>query len=232
MNYTLIMTKVIEIFQKCNINSFPLDCENIVNILGCKLYKYSELSEAKRQGCLQVSNESMKIHNRIYYNDAIMSEGRVRFSIMHELGHIFLGHGEYRNNVLEAEANYFASNILAPRMAVHYSQCKRPKHVMNQFGLTFEAATYVLEDYDRWYRRTSHKMNSFDKLMYSQFYNPDLKKFVYSVKKCKLCGIELYNTRLHYCIECHDRLEPRKLYNTFEDEKFRAAESIWLYSGI
>lgn len=226
------MTKIIEIFQKCNVKSFPLDCENIVNILGCKLYRYSELPEVKRQGCLQVSNESMKIHNRIYYNDELMSEGRARFSIMHELGHIILGHGEYRNAVLEAEANYFASNIFAPRMAVHYSQCKRPKHVVKQFGLTFEAATYVLEDYDRWYQRAARRMNTFDKLMYSQFYNPELKKFVYSIKKCKLCGKELYNEGLDCCINCHDRLEPRRVYNSYKDDNFRIAESIWLYGGI
>lgn len=228
MSYSMINAKIIEIFVKCDIKSFPLNCEYIVKKLGCQLYKYSELPEEKRKSCLLVSDESMKLYNRIYYNDCNMSEGRARFSIMHELGHIVLNHGDYRNDALEAEANYFASTILAPRIAMHYAKCTRPKHVIRLFGLTYEAATYALEDYNRWYLRASRKMDQFDRAMYSHFYNPESEKFVYSIKKCQLCGETLLNDTGCYCSSCYDRVSPG-IYDVYEDKGLRVAESQWLY---
>ena len=56
---------------------------------------------------------------RIIAYDENKSPFRIRFSIMHELGHIMLGHSrECAYN--EQQANFFASNILAPRMAIHF----------------------------------------------------------------------------------------------------------------
>lgn len=230
MNYPLVSAKIIEIFQKYKIKSFPIDCEYLVKEMGCKIYRYSELSEEKRNSCLLVSDESMKIRNRIYYNDKIMSEGRARFSIIHELGHIVLEHGEYRNEALEAEANYFASHILAPRMAIHYAGCENHIHVAKQFNLSYEAAQYAFDDYRRWHRQAAYKMGAYDKLMYQHFYDDDYEKFVYSRRICKLCGNEIVNSATDYCISCFNKLSYADYYK--DDLSFKVAENQWLYGGL
>lgn len=230
MDYIFILAKIIEVFQKCNIKSFPLDCEDVSKKLGCKLYRYSELSEPKRNSCLLVSNESMKIHNRIYYNDYIIP-GRIRFSIMHELGHIVLDHGDYKNDELEAEANFFASNILAPRMAIHYSKCKNNVDVAKQFNMTYEAAQYAFDNYKLWHRRVVyHKMDLIDKAMYSQFYDESQKKFIYSIKHCTECDRKLYNSPLDKCNACINRgiLDHKDAIDPY----LNALENNWLYGGL
>lgn len=227
MEYLVINEKILEIFIKCDIKSFPLDCSEIINKLRYKLYKYSELSEKKRLKCLMVSDESLKLHNIIYYNDDRM-ESRARFSIMHELGHIVLEHGEYRDFSKEAEANHFASNILAPRMAIHYSRCKNHIHVANQFNISVEAATYAFDDYRRWHRRAVYKMSGLDKAMYTHFYNEKYNGFVYNIKTCKLCGKEILNHKSDYCDPCFNRLS----FRNYNNRDFYAAENNWLYGGI
>ncbi len=233
MTYSEIDTKIIEIFKLCNIRSFPLDCEEVVMDLGCLLYKYSELSKKKLDICLMVSDESMKLHNRIYYNDN-MIEGKIRFSIMHELGHIVLGHGEYRNDRLETEANYFSSRLLAPRMAIHYSECRNYTHVAHRFGLSYKAAQLAFDDYRKWHRHSVYKMSLNDKSMYSHFYNEEYGGFVHSITNCHFCGDELYNVPEPHCDRCTKMFKHptfRKIRSRHEDD-FYIAESNWLYGGL
>lgn len=56
----------------------------------------------------------------ITYNDSVQTESRKRFTIAHELGHIYLGHLLCKNksndlyNSQDTEANYFAKRFLVP----------------------------------------------------------------------------------------------------------------------
>jgi hypothetical protein len=227
----MINQKVLEVFIKYDIKSFPVDCKYIVNKLGYNLFKYSELSEEKRNSCLMVSDESLMLHNNIYYNDDMVNS-RIRFSISHEIGHIILNHGEYMNPIKEAEANCFASCLLAPRMAIHYAKCKNQNDVVKIFHISQEAAQYAFDDYRRWYRWiVIHKMAAFDKAMYQHFYNADANCFVYSVKKCAYCESEIYNSPDILCKECKTPT-PFYLQHPQYDDDLLVAENHWLYSGL
>ncbi len=228
MQNSLIDAKILETFIKCDIKSFPVDCAYIVKHLGYRLYKYSELSEEKRNSCLLVSDESLKLFDSIYYNDHMLPL-RIRFSIAHELGHILLDHGDYQDVEKEAEANYFASHFLAPRMAIHYSCCKNQNDVAKLFRISQEAARYAFDDYRRWYRRTiTHKMTRFDKSMYAHFYNTDSECFVYSIQKCENCGVEIYNEPYITCKKC----KKITFINFGEDRELIAMENHWLYGSL
>jgi hypothetical protein len=229
LEHTEINNKILEVIIRCNIKSFPLNCNDMVNRLGYKLYKYSELSEEKRKSCFMVSDESLKLFDNIFYNDG-KTNNRIRFSIMHELGHIELGHGEYRDEKKEAEANYFASNMLAPRMAIHYSRCNNHVHVARLFNISIEAAQIAFDDYRRWHRRAVYKMDGFDKAMYSHFYNEKHKGFVYNIKTCMFCREELLNEKSDYCEHCFNKLS--YIDYAKKDKYFYAAENTWLYGGI
>ncbi len=131
----------------CNIHSFPIDCFAILKQYGFRVYSYLELQKKKPELynlCISYSQDAFCINslNLIAYNSQ-KSANRIRFSLMHELGHHLLRH---RNDLPsnEDEANYFASNILAPRIAMYYAHLKSVNEVGQFFNLSSSAAYYAL----------------------------------------------------------------------------------------
>ena len=91
----------------------------LANIKTCSIDKISAELKTK-DGVTRKINEKYLI----IYNDTILTEERQRFTLAHELGHIICGHFEleedlmhlpdYKHEILEKEANAFASELLAP----------------------------------------------------------------------------------------------------------------------
>jgi ribosomal protein L37E len=143
---------------------------------------------------------------------------------MHELGHILLDSED------EFAANVFASNILAPRIAIQYS-CKNYKEVMNLFALSEEAANIAFNDYRRWRLyivNHNNKMSEIDMALYNHFYNKKVRKFVYKSNECLICGRKMYNTFDKDCGIC---TLPRYTYPSYNelDRQLIVAENTWLY---
>ena len=137
----------------CNIHSFPIDCFAILKQYGFRVYSYLELQKKKPELynlCISYSQDAFCINslNLIAYNSQ-KSANRIRFSLMHELGHHLLRH---RNDLPsnEDEANYFASNILAPRIAMYYAHLKSVNEVGQFFNLSSSAAYYAAQDFSEW----------------------------------------------------------------------------------
>lgn len=86
MDQNQIQEAVLSVFKSCDIHSFPIDCFHIIHHYGYEIIKYNDLSEKKKAACLKLSEDACIIEDHLYYNDD-MPERRVRFSIMHELGH-------------------------------------------------------------------------------------------------------------------------------------------------
>ncbi len=102
----------------------------------------------------------------VFYNGA-MVPGRIRFTIAHELGHIFLGHlsgglptGRNReprvaDPPIEQQANVFASRLLAPAIVLHEIGARTPQQIALACDISMQAATFragrlgVLEERNR-----------------------------------------------------------------------------------
>lgn len=159
--------------------------------------------------------------------------GRIRFSLMHELGHHMLEHtGNTKSN--EKEANLFASYILAPRMAIHYAGCKNANDVSHIFNISHEAAENAFDDYRRWHRHVViYKMSKCDKAMYAHFYNAEKKCFIWNKKKCVFCGRTLYNSIADSCSFCTippERITHISLEPWDENAKILHSQHLkWLY---
>lgn len=250
MDYLYIINKTLDVMIDCNIRSFPFDCLKILEHYNYTVRTYEEI---KKQNpilydiCYNYSEDAFRDNNNklISYNPD-KPPGRIRFSLMHELGHEILRHsGESKGN--EAQANFFASNILAPRMAIHYANCNNAPEVSKIFDLSYEAADIAFNDYRRWYRYIVSHGNIItpnDKSLYNHFYDKGLQKFIYSRKKCRCCGKELLNSVDDTCNMCNQtiwgRSEPRDwVYdsalakmtasNWWEPPGFESAERDWLY---
>lgn len=153
----LINAQAHSLLLAADVSDFPLSIAPIMKamkiMLGYRLIfvTYSTLAEAKHTDidgiCLDMaSNDARVIYDSaqdifyVYYNDTL-PKSRVKWNIIHELAHIYLGHtaeklsiisngrkiSKARSQQIEEEANLFTRCILAPdylvaQLIYHYSQ--------------------------------------------------------------------------------------------------------------
>ncbi len=225
----------------CGVRRFPVDCFQILSCYGYKIYPYSEIKESKPelyQMCVCYSDDAFRMGSRrlIAYNDT-KPRGRVRFSLMHELGHHILEHKcDTASN--EWEADYFANNLLAPRIVLYYARLKQIRKISDLFEMSVSAAHYAAQDFSRWCREVClYGMHPYDRSLYRHLYDPAYGGLVYSVKECDYCGALLYNSKGSYCEPaCHipDGLASASSLTplTKEDKQIvTALENRWLGTG-
>lgn len=211
-----ILTKVLEVYDTCDVFLFPIDCLYIINKLNIKAVPYSSLSIDKQTVLKEVSTDSYRIGNTIYYNDdrSELVKGRIRFNLMHELGHIVLDHLE-ESDYNEDCANWFAGEILAPTVIVNecfniYNQSARSS-ITKAFNISGEVAdTKIkichaahLNQYNNFIPPDASQSFPYDNesmKIYERFYNEDLNRLVYNLDYCGYCGRDLYNGE--ECFEC------------------------------
>lgn len=227
---------------ECNIKSFPIDCFQIIQHYGYRIFTYSELHKRNKElydMCISYSEDAFRIGSTkvVAYNDK-KPQKRTRFSLMHELGHHILGH-KSDSSQNEEEANYFASNILAPRIAMYYAKLKTVREVSELFDISSSAAYYAAQDFSEWANEVCITgMHNYDKDLYEQFYNQEYGGFVYSIKKCEFCGANVYNEEKPYCTKgCRlpdeEPPAPTRYYQELSDSDMqilRRLENNWLYN--
>lgn len=161
--YDYCAKRACEFLEEYNISSYPIDVEKIITDNHWGLTPYSLLMEQfncdretvirclrSKDGYTQLDKDNYSIA----YNDDPALGDRKRFTLMHEIGHIYLNHlvdfditllyrgslSQDENKVLENEANAFARNVLAPVSLVQQLTDKAPKNISAKFGITYHAA--------------------------------------------------------------------------------------------
>ena len=148
MNIDLIDNKILSIYKECKIQTFPIDCELILQHYGFVLYTYKELQNANKtlyNAAKSYSNDAFRFRMSIYYNSC-MPKNRIRFTLMHERAHFILGH-QSREIESEQEADYFASCMLVPRIAILRTGCTTADDIHDQFEVSYAAANRILSDF-------------------------------------------------------------------------------------
>ena len=86
----------------------------------------------------------------IYYNDDDgISYERMNMTILHEIGHCVLDHTG-KSEEEETEAGFFAKYAAAPPPLIHRIKPDKPEEIANVFNISFEAACYAMEYYQKW----------------------------------------------------------------------------------
>ena len=132
MNYKNSRDAAWKMLIKNRVSSLPVNIKKICKAEGIRLVTYEKGDKVIHSLGLESNmegNDAFSIGKIIFYSDKT-SIGRQRFSIAHELGHIVLhssdGATVYNrdpspnDDPLEAEANIFASRLLAPLCVLHY----------------------------------------------------------------------------------------------------------------
>lgn len=239
MNCNYIRDLAAETLIECDVKSFPLDCFQILEHYGYRIFSYSELRTKNKDAyemCVKYSDDAFRIGglNIIAYNDR-KPRKRIRFSLIHELGHHVFDHkNDSKQN--EQEANFFASNFLSPRIAMYYAKCKNVAEASELFDISTSAAYYASRDFSEWASEVARNgKHSYDSKLYFQFYNREKDKFIYSIKQCQMCGETLYNCESDFCQpvcsvpEFNKKIVPFSSYTEdyYTVEKLR---NNWLYN--
>lgn len=171
--YEDIKELVAHTLQEGRICSIPICCFQLTSALEIHCISYSSLSEKKLSAALQLSEEGFTLDNTIYYNDYQIPT-RIRFTIMHEVGHIMLGHSD-DNDISELEANFFAAYILVPPVIVH-AHDKTGDIDQNQIKTLFDVSATMAENtfnsYTNWLKRSKDILgfSDIDRMIYNIFF--------------------------------------------------------------
>lgn len=252
--YETINQRIFEVFEKCEIRSFPIDCEGILRQYGFRLCAYEELKNSNPElycASKTFSDDAFKFRMTVYYN-SICNKGRIRFSLMHEFAHYILGH-KNKSPEIEDEADYFASCILAPRILIHHLLNKRnAETIHNYFGLSYAASNRALADYKRWLADISSKRirkpNEPEQKIYELFKTEQKVEKKLHVRKPEASVTSTIRDDLSENAKkqiLRNQKERRKIKRQMaQNEKrvqfleeigydfFAAAENEWLYGGL
>lgn len=171
MNYQFISDKILEVYIECSIKEFPIDCIGILQHYNFRLLSYREIKNSDpelHEIAKEFSDDAFRYKKIICYNSTVV-EGRMRFSLMHELGHYLLEHKE-NTPENEAEADYFASSVLAPRVAIWRMWHPTAEEIHKCFGLSYAASNRALDNFNR---RKIHGLCDSEKKLVEWLYPPE-----------------------------------------------------------
>lgn len=159
-----------------NINILPVKVTDIINKSdNIRLVKNS----VAKILCNGISGITIVDNDKfiIVYKDTDNSK-RCRFTIAHELGHIFLGHmivnqTTYRTfavqNDTESSANIFARDLLAPACVLHELQILTAAEISRLCNISLEAATYRSERMHELEKRNAFYKHPLEQKVIKQF---------------------------------------------------------------
>lgn len=170
-----VKKRVVEMFEECEIDSYPIDPFDIAAKLHYILVPYSSLSAEGVMKAMDMSDDAFSqvefkeeigmFRYVIYYNDWT-SPRRIRWTLSHEIGHCYLGHHERPDDSMakteEAEANLFAKYTLAPPPLIHVLRLTSPADVARIFDMTDVAASNSFSYYRKWLRYGPRNFTDFE----------------------------------------------------------------------
>lgn len=153
--YEEIKRIIVDVFKRYGISSVPIDPFDLARRMGITVIAYSSFSNSKRDLLLRNSEDGFFLQKTngthvIYYNDE-KRRARINNTIMHEIGHIVLGHTE-ESNLAEAEVNFFAKYALVPPVLVEKLGLSYFDEIEDTFQVSLTAACNALSYYIKWVR--------------------------------------------------------------------------------
>lgn len=163
-----------------NMSKLPVNVLDIAYNANVEVIKNSNINMLKENE----SAISFMIDGNWYivYDDAMLKE-RARFSIAHELGHIFLGHplsdeADYFTRktfdkttrpLIETEADMFAARLLAPACVLWGLHLHSPWSICNVCCISYAAAKIRSKRMDVLYKRNKFLTSRLERQVYTNF---------------------------------------------------------------
>ncbi len=170
--YDAIKQTVVELFIRYDVNCIPINGFEIAAKMGIDVVPYSAYPPSVQEMMRRESPDSFFIEKndgkQLIYYDSDQIYGRMNQSIMHEIGHIVLGHTQ-ESELAEAEAKFFAKYALAPPALVHRMNPSDPYALAEYFDISFQAACIAWDYYRKWLAFSGTDYASYEYQMLKQF---------------------------------------------------------------
>lgn len=153
--YEKIEKDVVKLYKEMDL-SIPIEPLEIANRLGfivksiveCDIEEIVEAMKRKGLDGLSYYDKDEKTYV-IVLNDNCYSKKREAFTIMHEIGHIRLGH-KVSSPLAEKMANFYASYALVPSPLVKYFKAYSVDDIMEIFQVSRLCAYYCYTRFMKW----------------------------------------------------------------------------------
>ena len=225
MDYKSLYECILHVYITLGIDTFPIDCFELVKRCGFRIVKYSDLNRRKKAACRMLSEDACLLEGTLYY-EAKAHPRRVQITIAHEFGHVFLKTED------EDDCDDFASHFLAPRIMIHRYGYRDAEQLHDAFGLSYKASNKALISYKEWFRNISYSATgkpTEPELQLEHIFFPEvelvpiLQGIVQPAKGC-------------YVDEDYEETDERSDFMKFlsrwcGDCGFRLAEDKWLYGN-
>lgn len=143
---------VVDFYEKYDICCTPISGFELATKMGVDVIPYSSYTPYQQECFVEASEDGFTARRgniiKILYNQSKQYK-RINNTLLHEIGHIVLEHTQ-DSELAEAEAKFFAKYALAPPVLIHKLQDKTPENISNVFDISYEAATYALNYYNKW----------------------------------------------------------------------------------
>ena len=154
--YEQIERAVVKLYKEQRVHKFPVDPFEIIASKGYVLIPFSRLSFNAFISVMDGKNEafsffSPEIKNYVIIYDDDKSLQRIRFTLMHEIGHIVLGH-RCESDLARKEADYFAGYALAPSPAIAEYTNSEVQEIVSKFWVSPECAEICKLRCSNWLR--------------------------------------------------------------------------------
>lgn len=163
-----------------NISSLPVNIKAIADNSKINIIKNSDVGELSENEV--AVSFTIKDKWYIVYDDTVR-RGRIRFSVAHELGHIFIGHPMYNDKhhyarknfdienkpLIETEADIFASRLLAPACVLWGLNLHTPEEIMKACDISISAAKIRAERMEVLYKRNKFLTSPLEQKVYNNF---------------------------------------------------------------
>lgn len=163
--YDEIAEVVIDIYIDYDIRTFPVNPKDICRKLGVALVAYSEYNDENRELLEKKSRDgffvkgSSEMPPTIFYNDKQESEGRVRFTIFHELKHYVC---EDDNDDEDDLADYFAKYFMCPIPYLLLKKIDTPPEIMSFCETSLAVAYNVFSNVVNRRRKYDYKLFDYE----------------------------------------------------------------------
>lgn len=152
--YDEIERKVVELYIKEKIHSVPINPFKIIERRGYILIPFSRIEAENRPAEVNDDNDAFSFYSPkennyyIIYNDE-RPLPRIRFTLMHEIGHIELGH-KLESDLARREADYFAGYALAPSPLINTLALGNYFKIKSMFWISNECAEVRYNSFCKW----------------------------------------------------------------------------------
>lgn len=182
--YKVARNKAWEVLILYCIDSLPIDLATLANQAKIEILLYSQ-SEYLKTSTEEIQNGDgfvMKESEQaiVYLNDTINNRHRRRFTLAHELGHVFLNHNldsiHYRHNeidsqdnIQEMQANVFARDLLMPATVLAALDIHTTEEIMELCHVSRQSAEIRAKRLEELYKRNMFNKHPLEMQVREQF---------------------------------------------------------------